>query len=217
VTGSCTRRPPERLTVLVRTVLAPRAVRTARLDPVAAAGAGDGADAGIAGARCRLGTATCGKCAAGNDSAGIATAAAGASTAARIAPAPIAAYGSAIAVVQTTANQNRIRLVPRLLMPNVREVPEPCAPATAGLSRLSTITRPAEPNLWRSPPDASSIRKRFGGPNSLGPRRFMQSPRFSGPKSIPGRTKSSRALRVISSCSRERIVVDHLGAGSLTQ
>jgi hypothetical protein len=123
VTGICTVRLPVRPTVRVRTILEPRVVRTARVGPGAVAGAADGA-AGIAGALRRVGTVTCGKWAAGSDSSGIAAGAGRASTAERIASATITAYGSAKAAAHATANQNRIRRVPRPDTPNEPGVPK---------------------------------------------------------------------------------------------
>jgi hypothetical protein len=154
VTGSCTVRRPVRLTALVRATLEPRTVRTARVAPATAVpGVADGADAGIAGAR-RVGAVTCGKCAAGSDSSGIAAGAGRASTSERIASAIITAYGRASAIAHATANQNRIRRVPRPFRPNVPAVPKPCAPESAGISRLATYTHPADPHYGVVPPHA---------------------------------------------------------------
>lgn len=138
MTGSSTRLARVRLPALVRTTLEPRARCTTRVGRVAAAV--EGLDAGIAGARCRPGTATCGKWVVGSDSSGIVAGRGFASISARIASAIVITYGTASEIAQTSANQNRMRRVPRPLMPNVPEVPKPCAPAKAGLSRLSTPT-----------------------------------------------------------------------------
>ena len=140
MTGSSTFLTPARPRVLVRTTLEPCAVRTVRVGRVAAAveGRDAGVDAGIAGGRFRLGSATCGKWAAGSDSAGIVAGSGLASISPRIASTIVTTYGTANEVAQARANQNRMRRVPSPLIPNVPEVPEPCAPAAAGLSRLST-------------------------------------------------------------------------------
>jgi hypothetical protein len=141
VTGIGTLRVPLRLTPVRTTLeLEGRVVRAVREARVAAVD--DGTDAGLAGTRWSLGTATCGKWAAGSDRVGIATGFGGASISARIASPIVAAYGSANAVTHAIANQNRMRRVPRPLMPNVPEVPKPCAPAAAGLRRLYTSTHP---------------------------------------------------------------------------
>lgn len=89
MTGIGTLRVPLRLTTRVRPTLAveERLVRTARVGPAAVvAGAVEGAEAGTAGAR-SVGTVTCGKRAAGNDSSGIAARAGVASNSERIASA----------------------------------------------------------------------------------------------------------------------------------
>ncbi len=152
MTGICTVRLPGRPTVRVRTTLEPRAVRTARVGPPAAfAGVADGADAGTAGAR-RVGAGTCGKCAAGSDSAGIATGTAGASISERIASAIITAYGRASDIAHATANQNRIRRLPRPFRPNVPAVPEPWVPESAGIKRLATYRHPADRHCGVIPP-----------------------------------------------------------------
>ena len=123
MTGSSTFLTPARPRVLVRTTLEPCAVRTVRVGRVAAAveGRDAGVDAGIAGGRFRLGSATCGKWAAGSDSAGIVAGSGLASISPRIASAIVTTYGTAKEIAHTRANQNRIRRVPRLLMPNAPE------------------------------------------------------------------------------------------------
>jgi hypothetical protein len=121
---------------LGRTILEPPGLRTTRLDRVGAAV--DGGDVGIAGARCRLGTAICGKWAAGSDRSGIVAGSGRASISERIAPAIGIAYGTANDSAHTRANQNRMRRVPRLLMPNV-PVLKPGALATAGVSLATSI------------------------------------------------------------------------------
>jgi hypothetical protein len=98
----------------------------------------EGVDVGIAGARCRLGSAICGKWATGSDSSGIGAGRGGAATAARIPSTIVTAYGTASEIAHTKANQNRMRRVPRLLMPNV-PVLKPGAPATAGVSLATSI------------------------------------------------------------------------------
>lgn len=139
MTGSSTRLAPVRLPAFVRTTLEPRVLRrVTRVGLVAAAV--EGVDAGSAGARCRPGTATWGKWAAGSDSSGIEAGRGFASISARIASAIVITYGTASEIAHTSANQNRMRRVPRPLMPNVPDVPKPRAPATAGFSRLSTPT-----------------------------------------------------------------------------
>ena len=139
MTGSSTLLTPVRPPALVRTTLEPPALRTPRVDRVGAAV--EGVDVGIAGARCRLGTAICGKWAAGSDSSGIMAGREGASTLARIASPIVTTYGTASEIAHTKANQNRMRRVPRLFMPNV-PVLKPCAPAMAGVNRLCTSTHP---------------------------------------------------------------------------
>lgn len=149
MTGICTVRLPVRLTALVLTTLEPRTVRAARVGPVAAPAGGAGA--GAAGAR-SVGAVTCGKCAAGSDSSGIAAGAGRASTSERIASAMISAYGVVSAIAHATANQNRIRRVPRPFRPKEPAVPKPCAPENAGISRLPTYTHPADPHCCVVPP-----------------------------------------------------------------
>jgi hypothetical protein len=152
VTGICTVRLPARPTVRVRTTLEPGAVRTARVGPPAAfAGVAAGADAGTAGAR-SVGAVTCGKCAVGSDSSGIAAGAGRASTSERIASVIITTYGSANEIAHATANQNRMRRLPRPFRPKVPAVPKPCAPENAGISRLPTYTHPADPHCCVFPP-----------------------------------------------------------------
>ncbi len=153
MTGICTVRLPGRPTVRVRTTLEPRAVRTARVGPPPAAFAGvaAGADAGTVGVR-RVGAVTCGKCAAGSDSSGIATGAGRASTSVRIASAISTAYGSASEIAHATANQNRIRRLPRPFRPKVPAVPKLCAPESAGINRLATYRHPADLHCGVNPP-----------------------------------------------------------------
>jgi hypothetical protein len=126
VTGSSTFLEPVRLPAVVRTILEPRALRTARVGRVALVAApGEGVDLGTVGARCRLGSATCGKWVVGSDRSGIVAGRGLASTSARIASAIVTTYGTAKEIAHTRANQNRILRVPRLLMPNAPAWPPP--------------------------------------------------------------------------------------------
>lgn len=129
----------------VTPALGARVVRDARRadDAVTAGGAGAGAAAVTEGGVRSLGTATCGKFTVGSDRTGIETGAAGASASARIVSPIMTVYGTASERVHTTANQNRMRRVPRLFKANVPEVPKPRAPAKAGLSRLCTFKHQA--------------------------------------------------------------------------